>query len=124
MISILPQECLLSKLSNNTRHAAVVNRLKGLETRAQTRGHSIVVRFRWGPVVVQKILCIQLCRDDTKLQWQLIEVEAVGQIVGACVRESERWQTEIFFDEPEDAAEIMGDVRHIAGLGIGRDNEK
>jgi len=58
------------------------------------------------------------CRGNgVERQGGLEEIEAIGQIIGGRVGVAERWQLEIVFDESQDAAEVVGDVRDVSGLG-------
>src|ERR1700722_14447500 len=85
---------------------------------------SVVVRVRRRSPVIQKLLPTHLRRDRLKLQWYLVEVEAVGEIVGVGIGVAERRQAEGFFDEPEDATEIVRSVGNVGRLGVGRDDDK
>ncbi len=51
-----------------------------------------------------------------KGQWRLVEVETVREVVGGGIRISERRQTVNLFNELQDAAKIMRDVRDVTRL--------
>ena len=55
---------------------------------------------------------------------RLGEVKTIGEVVGTSVGVSERGQIEVGLDEFEDAAEVVGDVRNVRGLGVGRDDDE
>ena len=59
-------------------------------------------------------------RYDLEGKRCLIEIEAIRQVVGARIRISERAEVKVGFDESQDAAEIVGDVRDVARLRIRR----
>src|ERR1700737_5262413 len=85
---------------------------------------SIVVGIGTRAIVIEGVGGVKWRTDGLERDRNLAEVEAVEKIVSGSVGITQRRQAVGFLDEFEDAAKIMGDMRDVAGFGVGRDDDQ
>lgn len=80
---------------------------------------SVVVGIGARSPVIEEVGGIERRIDGLEGDRSLVEVETIGKVVGGSVGIAQRRQGESLFDEFEDAAEIVGNVRDVASFGVG-----
>src|SRR3974390_2575227 len=85
----------------------------------------VIIGRKWRRLVAQKMAGVEGGVDGLKRQWRLIEIEAVGEIVGGLsIGVAERSESESSFDQIQDAAEIVVHVRNVLCLGVWRNDDQ
>src|SRR5208337_2052869 len=84
----------------------------------------IIIRVGGRTPVVDEIVRTEWGLNLLEFMAMTLEVEAVGKIIGVSVGIAQRRQLVILFDEPQDAAKVMGHVRDIALVHPRRDDDE
>src|ERR1700736_1259957 len=84
----------------------------------------IVVGIGAWALVIKEVRGLKRRIDGVERDRSLVEVETIGKVVRRSISIAQRRPGESLFDELEDAAEIVRDMRDVAGFGIGRDDDQ
>lgn len=79
----------------------------------------VVVGVEGGGFVGEEMGGVELGLYELERAGRLGEVETVGEVVGEGVGVAEGAQIVLRFDELQQAAEIVGDMRNVGALGVG-----